>query len=151
MKDPAVGRTPLAAVALCVLLAIQCNGCGGDGGNGPAAPSPTPTATPGQGFTGNFAGTLALAGGRTGAVSLTVKSDATATGTLTITGGSTPETVPLSGFVALSNGDFSLSGKSADGLVTATVSGTLPAPGAGPGFLAIQVGTSIFEGTISAA
>ena len=145
---------PTSAAFGTVMLVAVWSGCGGDSGSSvvpPATSTPTPIAIPGQAFTGNFAGTMALDSGRTGAVALNVKSDETATGTLTVTGGATPETVPLTGFVALSNGDFSLSGSSTDGLVTTTVSGTLPALSAGPGFLAIQIGTSIFEGTISAS
>ena len=84
-------------------------------------------------------------------MALSVQSNEQATGTLTISGGTTPETVPLTGFVALSNGDFSLSGSSSDGSVSATVSGTLPGPGGGPGFLGVQIGTTIFEGTINTA
>jgi len=150
MQQTFSGRMFCAATAVCAVMALSA--CGGDGGTS-ESPSPTPTSTPtpGQAFTGDFAGTVALDAGRTGTVGLIVQSNAQATGTLTISGGPTPETVPLTGFVALSNGDFSLSGSSADGLVTATVSGTLPDSGGGSGILVIQIGTNIFRGTISAA
>lgn len=154
MRCALLGRRLSRTVVLCAAVGtVVMNGCGGDSGSSPGpspTSTPTPITTPGQAFTGNFAGTVPLDSGRTGAVAMDVQSDETATGTLTITGGATPETVPLTGFVALTNGDFSLSGTSADGSVVATVSGTLPAPGAGPGFLAIQVGTNIFRGSISA-
>ena len=148
--------THSATVALCALVALAAlNSCGGDGSPAPPAtntamPTPTVTPTPGQ-FTGNFTGTVTLDAGRIGTVSFTVKSDETAAGTLVISGGTMPETVPLTGFVALSNGDFSLSGSSSDGSVSATVSGTLPASSAAPGILVIQIGTSFFRGTIGAA
>ena len=144
------GRMFFAATAVCAAIALSA--CGGDGGtSGAPSPTPTSTPTPGQAFTGHFAGTAALDAGRTGTVALIVQSNEQATGTLTISGGTTPETVPLTGFVALSNGDFSLNGSSADGSVTATVSGTLPDSGGGSGILVIQIGTTIFRGTISAA
>ena len=141
-------RSPI--LAMCAVLAVfALTNCGGGGGTSiGASPSPTPTPAP---FTGKFAGSAALDAGRTGNVSLDVQNDETATGTLVITGGATTETVPLSGFVALSDGDFSLSGSSGDGLVTATVSGTLPASSSTTGILVIQIGTSFFRGTISAA
>ena len=143
MKSAFVRRRRSAATALCaVVAAIALSGCGGSDGT-------TPTSR--QAFTGNFAGTMALDSPRMGAVSLTSRSDTTATGTLTITGGTTPETVPLTGFVELVTGNFSLSGNSADGLVTATVSGTLPGLGGGSDVLVIQIGTTMFRGTIAAA
>jgi hypothetical protein len=148
-------RRTISAVVV-VLAVVALSGCGeDDGSSGVPSPSPTttptPSVTPGQAFTGDFAGTVALDAGRTGVVALNVQSNEQATGTLTISGGTTSETVPLTGFVALSNGDFSLSGSSADGSVTATVSGTLPGSGGGSGILVIQIGTNFFRGTISAA
>lgn len=147
---------PMTSAVVALLAVVALSGCGGDSEN-PGSPSPSPTktptpnATPGQAFTGNFAGIIALDAGRTGAVAFTVQSTAEASGTLTVTGGTTTQIVPITGFVALSNGNFSLGGRSADGSIVTTVSGTLPSPGGGAGILAIQVGTTIFEGTISAA
>jgi len=106
----------------------------------------TPTATPGD-FTGNFIGAAALDAGQTATVTLAAHSDTTATGTLTISGGTAADTVvPLSGFVDLIGGSFSLNGG------TDTVSGTLPSPG-GTGFLSVQLGvnTTPFHGTIAKA
>lgn len=149
-------RQMLAMTTICAMAVVLIS-CGGDSGNSSpnpsptSAPSPTPTATPGGAFTGNFAGTVALDAGRSGAVSLTVQSNEQATGTLIVSGGAATETVPLTGFVALSNGDFSLSGSSSDESIVATVSGTLPAPGEGSGILVIQIGTNFFRGSISAA
>ena len=150
MQNKFSRRMFFVATAVCAVIAL--NACGGDGGtSGSPSPTPTSTPTPGQAFTGHFTGTVALDAGRTGTVALIVQSNEQATGTLTISGGTMPETVPLTGFVALSNGDFSLSGSSADGSVTATVSGTLPDSPGGSGILVVQIGTNIFRGTISAA
>jgi hypothetical protein len=150
MQHTLSGRMFFAATVVYAVIALSA--CGGDGGSpGSPSPAPTSTPTPGAAFTGHFAGTVALDAGRTGAVALIVQSNEQATGTLTISGETTPETVLLTGFVALSNGDFSLSGSSADGSVTATVSGTLPGSGGGSGILVVQIGTNIFRGTISAA
>ncbi|HVO26826.1 MAG TPA: hypothetical protein VMW56_24715 [Candidatus Margulisiibacteriota bacterium] len=151
-------RMPAVAVLCAAAAVVVSSSCGGDSGNSmapnPSATSarpPTPTPTPGGVFTGNFAATVALDAGRSSAVSLTVQSDEQASGTLIVTGGTTTETVPLSGFVALSNGDFSLSGSSSDASIVATVSGTLPAPGGGSGIVVIQIGTNFFRGSISTA
>ncbi len=142
-----------ALLAGCILaVIISGSGCGGeDSGAAPAAtptPSPTSTPTPGM-FTGNFAGTAALGSGQTGSVALTINNDQSATGTLTITGGTTPETVPLAGFAEFVTGNFSTSGTSADSSVTATVSGTLPASSGTSDVMVIQIGTNFYQGTIS--
>ena len=145
---------PAVIIVGAVVAAIALSSCGGDSGTS-VSPNPSPTSTPtpapGQAFTGNFAGTVALDAGRSGAVVLNVQSNDQATGTLTVSGGATTETVPLTGFAALTSGDFSLSGTSSDGLIAATVSGTLPPPGGGSNILVIQIGTNFFRGTISAA
>ena len=138
-----------AAVVLCaVVLGIGLYGCGEEGTSSVTGSTPTPTQTaiPG-GFTGNFTGSAALDAGRTATVALSVQNDTTATGRLTISGGTTADTVvPLSGFADLIGGSFSLSGGSE------TVSGTLPGP-SGTGFLSVQVGanTTPFHGTINRA
>lgn len=153
MTSAFFGQLRSVLVGLCTVVAMMALlGCGGDEGTpGSSVALPTPTPTPGPEFTGNFAGTLPLDAGRTGAVLLSVQSNDAATGTLTISGGTTVETVPLTGFAALTSGDFSLSGSSTDRSVTATVSGTLPHSGGGSGILVIQIGTTFFRGTINAA
>jgi len=136
------------------LLAAVLHGCGGSSGSsGPSTPSaantPTVTPTPVR-FTGNYAGIVGLSGGQTGTVALVVRSDETASGTFTISGGGV---VALTGFVALSNGNFSTSGQLANASgppTNVTVSGTLPSTSAGEGFLFVQIGTTFFSGTINA-
>ena len=116
----------------------------------PAMNTPVPTPVPGQ-FSGRYTGTVALDAGRSGAVSLTVH-NGQATGKLTISGGTKQETVSLVGLVDELGGTFSTHGTSSDGTVVAVVSGTLPSLSAVPGYLAVQIGTTLtpFRGTISA-
>ena len=116
----------------------------------PAATTPVPTPVPGQ-FVGKYAGTVALDAGRTGTVALSVQ-NGQATGTLTISGGTTPETVPLTGLVDEIGGTFSTHGTSSDTTVVAVVSGTLPSAGGVSGYLAVQIGSTVtpFRGSISA-
>lgn len=135
-----------AGLALCVVpvLAIV-PGCGG-GSNGLQQTNVT--------FLGHYTGTVALSGGRTGALALDTRTDFTTSGTFTVNTPGGPASVSNVAGSLASNGAFQVAGTITLSGVSQSIgiSGGLPFTGSGPGSFVVQLGVNgpTFTGVIPA-
>ncbi len=145
-----------AALGAVLAFALCLAGCGG-GNDNPNAGLPFAAASPAVSrFVGSYTSTVALGGGKTGAVALTVGADNRATGTLTVgdsRGRQSQSFAFASGVYAISGtvdpytGAFSMTGNIAG--QPFSYNGTLPTPGNGNigGGYTLTYGTQTYTGT----